>query len=139
MASTPATITLSSIFAVLSDWIAPIAISSLLETMASNFKPALIQLVTRSAPSVRLQLPTRLSRILMPSHGLGDYVLDVLRALACGLVGEVADHHDDVALAVHQTADFLHFQRTRVDFCSSRRRRLWGGRRIFQSAGTRFT
>ncbi len=50
--------------------IAPIAISSLFETIASNFMPVLSQFIVMSWPSVRLHLPSRLSTIFMPAHAL---------------------------------------------------------------------
>src|SRR5688572_6287970 len=69
VASTPATMTLfMSTPAAFSAWMAPIAISSLFDTTASNCTPELIQLVIRSVPWVRSQLPVCSSTILMPAH-----------------------------------------------------------------------
>ena len=118
VASTPATMTLPmSTPAAFSAWMAPIAISSLFDTTASNCTPELIQLVIRSVPWVRVPVAGLLLDDLdAGALGLGDHVVDVLGALARGLVGQLAHQHQDVALAAHDLADFLHLQRAGIDF-----------------------
>ena len=89
-------------------WMAPIAISSLLAMTASN--------CSAGRQPVGHQV---LRLVTLPVGGLlvddlddaairrGDHVVDVLGALDGGLVGELALHHVDVALAAEQLADLL--------------------------------